>query len=75
MTVLNKTTSLVAPREVLAEVNTQAAEAGDHFQRSNCGSPIVKGGKWYLFLQKVLNHARWSEMQPTTAVLSEDFTI
>lgn len=49
MTVLNKTTSLVAPREVLAEVNTQAPEAGDHFQRSNCGSPIVKGGKWYLF--------------------------
>lgn len=52
MTVLNKTTSLVAPREVLAEVNTQAPEAGDHFQRSNCGSPIVKGGKWYLFFYR-----------------------
>lgn len=50
VTVLNKTTSLVAPREVLAEVNTQAP--GDHFQRSNCDSPIVKGGKCCLFYRK-----------------------
>lgn len=59
---LNKTTSLVAPREMSSLRWTPGRlKLEITFGRVTVVPPMVKGGKWQLFHRKVLNRARWSE--------------